>query len=502
MNYLLRSSAADEREPLDYEAIFGNDNGEDEDPRILAGYFVEQASLRKTYDKTRKLEIVKARKGMGKSALLSHLKFRLTSDTKPIDPTAVVIKVTGNELMGLADFSGRDSSLLENRWKQVICKRISMELANQLGFAGSDDTMTLVEAAEIEGYKGRNLVTSLLNRLGSVIEQSTKALTQGAVGIRSANPTDPKTLGYEQILKRIQESADRNVWLLVDDIDAKFVDTPDIQARIGAFFSAIRALAFSVEGVLIRASVRTDVWTNLRGMEDQDKLRQYVTDIKWSDDHLRNIFTKRILSYLQRDENPTFSNWNESDDYSRIIGQVFSGEFRLWSDRKADPLTVALMLAGKRPRWMGQLCKLAGSAAGALLIQQRHFNAVMSSFGQEKISDLIKEHVHQFSELQKVIDAFRNSEKSASRFKLISLIDKGFVSKLGADKIPPVNGFPFKNTEQIAELLFEIDFIVGEKKGKHTPFHDDPTLFASEENQQNKIPWMVNLSYRSFLKIH
>lgn len=501
MNQLPRSSAAEDRKPLDYDALFGNDSGEDEDPKVLAGYFIEQDSFRKACDKNRKLEIVKARKGMGKSALLSHLKYRLINGENPIDPTAIVIKVTGNDLMGLADFSGRDSSILENKWKQVICKRISLELATHIGFAATDEKIALVEAAEIEGYKGRNLVSSLTSRLGRFVEQSTKALSGGVIAIGGNSAASPSSIPFDQILKRIQASSEKNVWLLVDDIDAKFVDTPEIQARIGALFSAIRSLAFSVEGLLVRVSVRTDVWSNLREMEDQDKIRQYVTDIKWSDRQLRDIFAKKILSYLQRDGDLEFANWNESDHYAKVIEQIFAGEFKYGPDRHADPLGVAMMLAGKRPRWMGQLCKLAGNAAGNTLIQQRHFTAVMSSFGREKISDLIKEHVHQFSELQKVIDSFRNSERSLSRFKLISLIEKGFVNKFSEDRVPPVNGFPFQHADQIAELLFEIDFIVGEKNGKPTPFHDDPTLFASEANQQNKIPWMVNLSYRSFLNI-
>lgn len=501
MNYLTRSSAADDRTLADYEAYFGNDSGEDEDAKVLAASFIELHSFQKACDTARKLEIVKARKGMGKSALLSHLKYRLVDDANPIDESAVVVQVTGNNLMGLSDFSGKDASLLENRWKQVICKRISMELASQLGFAGSDDSMSLVEAAEIEGFKGKNLVTSLMNRIGSIVENTSKGLTNGALTIKVSNPTDSTNLAYEQILKRIQNSKPRNVWLLVDDIDAKFIDTPEIQARVGAFFSALRALAFSVEGLRIRASVRTDVWTNLRAMEDQDKLRQYVTDIKWSDDHLKTIFVKRILSHLQRDNDPNFRNWDEVSDYQRILGQVFTGEFRMGSERKGDPLSVAIALAGKRPRWMGQLCKLAGGAAGTQLIQQRHFAASMDAFGREKISDLIKEHTHQFTELQKVIDAFRGCEKTTTRFKLLSLIEKGFVNKFGVDQIPLVNGFPFKRVDQIAELLFEIDFIVGEKNGKHILFHEDPTLFDSEENQQNKISWVINLSYRSFLNV-
>ena len=438
---------------------------------------------------------------MGKSALLSHLKYRLTDEVHPIDRDAIVVRVTGNDLIGLADFSGTDSTLLENRWKQVICKRISMEMASQMGFAMSDDAMSLVEAAEIEGIKGRNLVSGLMTRLAPLIESASKATTKGILSLKTNNPTDPKNLGYEHILRRLQKSTDTTVWLLVDDIDAKYVDTPDQQARIGAFFSALRSLAFSVEGLRIRASVRTDVWTNIRSMEDQDKLRQYITDIKWSDDQLRNIFAKRILSFLQRNGDKAYINWDEQNDYLRIVNEIFSGNFRIGAEKKSDPLLVAMMLAGKRPRWMGQLCKLAGSAAGTALIQQRHFDMVMSSFGKEKISDLIKEHQHQFSELQKIIDSFRATEKTNSRYKLLGILEKGYIKKMGAEKIPHINGYPFQCADQLAELLYEIDFIVGEKQGRQTPFHEDPTLFSSEQNIQNKIPWMVNLSYRRFLGI-
>lgn len=501
MNYLRNSSIAEEREQVDYDVIFGNDNGEDEDPEVLAGYFLEHQSFTRASDKSRRIEIVRARKGMGKSALLSHLKYRLTQPHNPIDKEAIVIKATGNELIGLSNFTGNDASNIENRWKQVICKRISMEIANRIGFAGSDDTISLVEAAEIEGLKGKNLVSGLITRIGKAVNIAALAATNGAVSIETSNTTNPDRLGYEHILKRLQESKEKSVWLLIDDIDAKFIDTPELQTRIGAFFSAIRSLAFSVEGLRIRASVRPDVWTNLRGMEDQDKFRQYITEIKWSDEHLRRIFAKRILSHLQRNGNADYAQWNEQTDYSRILAQVFSGQFRIGSQKDSDPLRVAMMLAGKRPRWLGQLCKQAGNAAGTSLIQQRHFDAVMGSFGQEKISDLIKEHQHQFKELQKTIDAFRGSEKSLNKHKLLLLIERLFVKKLGPENVPNVNGFPFQSTDQIAEFLFEIDFIVGENGGKHTQYQHDPTLFASEQNAQNKIPWIVNLSYRKFLNI-
>lgn len=499
MLYIDSSSAAEDRKALDYEEIFGNDSGEDESPEILVGYFVEDESFNKVYDKTRPLEIIKAKKGMGKSALLSHLKYRLHDKLRPIDHDSIVIKVTGNELIGLADFAGTDSSLIENRWKQVICKRISMELANEIGFAGSDTSMALVEASEIEGYKGRNLVSGLMTRLGSVIESASKALSGGVLVIGAAKSIDAQTLKYEHLLRRVQESTERNVWILVDDIDAKFVDTPELQIRVGAFFSAMRSLAFSVHGLKIRASVRTDVWSNLRRMEDQDKIRQYVIEIKWTNYQLRSMFARKILVYLQRLPDKKYAAWNITDHYQNIIDEVFYWDYSKNDGWHRDPVQMAMVLAGMRPRWMGQLCKQAGSAAGTSRIEKRDFSTAMSQFGHEKISDSIKEHQHQFAELQKVIDTFRGGQGTYTRHKLFELLEAGFVSKIGAALIPPINGFPYKSVEQIALLLYQIDFIGGVKNHKYIPFHSDPTLFDCKANKQNQIPWQINISYRGFL---
>ena len=44
----------------------------------------------------------------------------------------------------------------------------------------------------------------------------------------------------EQALKNFQCKGERTVWVLIDDIDAKYIDDDDNQQRIGAFFSALR----------------------------------------------------------------------------------------------------------------------------------------------------------------------------------------------------------------------------------------------------------------------
>lgn len=480
---------------IDYDQLFGSDSGEDEDPRALRSYFVDLPEFKKFYDSNNPLVIVRGRKGMGKSALLKRLAIKLADANAKKD---IVIEATGNELMGMGNFGGGDQAYLENHWKQVICKRLCVEIGKRINVALTDNTISMVETAEIEGFKGSNLISALTDRIGGVL--------QGLLGV--AGDTDgpvasilKKGVGNPvQAVQQFQADRDRTVWLLIDDIDAKYVDDEQNQQRVGAFFSAIRSLAFSVKGLRIRASVRTDVWRNLRRMEDQDKIRQYVIDIAWKDPTLRSIFSKRILSYLQREGFAPAASWDTTIHYDKIVEQVFAGNF-LWDSKYLEPFIPIKILAGNRPRWMGQLCKLAGGNAGQSRIALHHVNAAMKEFGQEKVSDILKEHSHQFLDLVKVIDVFRAGKREYNRYQLTSLLKQNYSSKIEA--VPAINGYPYKEPDQIAEFLYQIDFVTARRppKSDFIPFQDDPDLFASGENQQNKIMWTINASYRNYLRI-
>lgn len=480
-------------ENVDYEAMFGKDSGENEKDQALKEYFVEVPEFRKFFSPTNELGFVRARKGMGKSAMLKILSLR----RKDENPEDIVIFTTGNELMGLGNFTNKGQAYLENHWKQVICKRICVEIGRKINFALTDVEMSMVEAAELEGYKELNILSALTERTGGMINKALAAVGGATILEESKKRGIPNP---EQALRNFQNKGDRTVWVLVDDIDAKYLDDEENQQRVGAFFSAMRSLAFGVSGLRLRASVRTDVWRNLRKMEDQDKLREYVIDINWRDDALRNIFTRRILAYLKREQFLPAQNWNEAQNYYDIFDQVFCGKFQ-WSKTTVEPFLPLKYLAGGRPRWMGQLAKLAGARAGTKRISEANILDAMQEFGQEKLSDIHKEHSHQFSSLDKLIQSFRGGRREYNRYQLLKHIVDKFVNKIV--DIPFINGYPYKDVEQLAEFLFEIDFLVAHRSGKSdfVTFNNDPELFSTEENGQNKIFWTVHSSYRNFLRI-
>lgn len=478
---------------VDYDSMFGNDSGENERDQTLKDYFVDLPEFRKFFNSENELGFVRARKGMGKSAMLKVLYLR----RKEQCPDDLVILTTGNELMGMGDFTGKSQAYLENHWKQVICKRICIEIGRRINFALTDLEMSMVEAAELEGYKNLNLLSALTSRAGGILQKALSA-AGGAEILASAQKRGVQN--PEQSLNAFQSKGERTIWVLVDDIDAKYIDDDDNQQRVGAFFSALRSLAFGVSGLRLRATVRTDVWRNLRKMEDQDKLRQYIVDISWRDDELRSIFSRKILSYLKREKFATALNWNETQNYYQIFDQVFYGKFQ-WSKETVEPFLPLKFLAGGRPRWMGQLAKLAGAKAGTKRISESNIYSAMQEFGQEKLSDIQKEHSHQFIHLDKLIQSFRGGKREYNRYQLLKAITDKFTAKIV--DVPAINGYPYRDAEQLAEFLFEIDFLVAHRTGKSgfVTYDNDPELFGTDENCQNKILWAVHSSYRNFLKI-
>lgn len=481
---------------IDYEELFGSDSGENEDPTALKDYFVDLPEFKKFYNEEKPLIIVRGRKGMGKSALLRRLAIQLKDKA---DSKNIIIETTGNELIGMGDFSGANQAYLENHWKQVICKRICVEIGKKINLAFTDNSMSLVESAEMEGFKGTNVVSALTERMGGFLQSVLASASPGAkidLAVKKKGVINPL-----QSLKTFQEEKNHTVWLLIDDVDAKYVDNEEFQQRIGAFFSAIRSIGYSVQGLKIRASVRTDVWKNLRKMEDQDKIRGYVIDISWKDSTLRSIFAKRILSYLQRKKFTPSLVWDPHINYDNIVKQFFR-ERMPWDNKKVEPFIPIKILAGNRPRWMGQLCKLAGEKANGGIICIEDLTYAMKEFGQEKISDIQKEHIHQFSDLPKVIDIFRSGKREYNRFQLISLIENSYVKKVGG-VVPSINGYPYLKEDQIAEFLFQIDFLSAHhlNKSDFSTYEHNPDIFSSNENQQNKLQWTINASYRNHLRI-
>lgn len=114
----------------------------------------------------------------------------------------------------------------------------------------------------------------------------------GAVKIPSANE-------YE-LIKRFQTKNIQNVWIYIDDIDAKFKNSEVECEHLSSFLTCCSYLVNDINGLFIRTSLRSDVWTAIAKTDESlDKVEEYFVDLKWNEYFIGNMIAKRIQRYME-----------------------------------------------------------------------------------------------------------------------------------------------------------------------------------------------------------
>lgn len=473
--------------------LFGNEAGEDENKDRLASYYLEKPENEIFFNSKRTLAFVRARKGVGKSALLNYANYKLEKKY----PKSMYISVKASDLISIKHPPAFGSSALEftNYWQECLCTRIAIEIGRNIKLAVSDDSIMIVEMSELLGFKGRNIVTALCDRYTQVLPKlvAEKKCPENAT----------------ELLKRYSNKENISVWFFIDDIDATFVNTPENKILISTFFSACRNIVNAVNGLFIRASVRTDVWAIIKDDEALDKCEQYMIDLKWSTEDTGRILSNKILTYFAshypQDENiQRVKQWYPGSQ-SQVFDFVFKGKFP-WGTQALDPYRPIHILSAGRPRWAAQLCKMAANDAykkNNSKISMSHINYVMFDYGKYRLSDLYKEHNHQCDQLKNIIESFRNGRKAYKTSELIDFLDEKFLKPV--DNPIFIENVKVNSALDIAHFLYRIGFITLDDdsfdNGKSfIRFEDIPDLLIPSNYNPNDI-WAIHPSYRTILHL-
>lgn len=407
------------RDDLINPKLFGNEAGEDEDKKRLTDYYLEKERNKIFYDAERKLGFVRARKGVGKSALLNYSAYKVEEKYKK----DMIINIKASELIALYECDDYQPLHYTNCWQQRICLRILNEIAKKIKFAATDDSMKIIENAEIMGYKGKNIISALSDRIYLHLDK--KIVEKKEYDKEIAN-------GFE-LLKRYSEEKNQKVWLFIDDIDATFVNSEDNMIMVGTFFTACRYLVNSVSGLNIRASVRTDVWTILRNFDEAlDKCEQYMLDLIWSTKDTGEILYNKLHTYFSieyPEMNLGEKKFKDDQSLNKIFNLVFNGQLK-WGENRVIPYRSIHILSAGRPRWAAQLCKIAAEDAFEKQkekIATGNVNFAMTEYGRFRMADLYKEHRHQCNNLQMIIEIFRNGDSAYNTPKLIEIIKERLI---------------------------------------------------------------------------
>jgi energy-coupling factor transporter ATP-binding protein EcfA2 len=462
----------------------GNEAGDDVPLTELFKYFYEQSQFKSFTAPKQPLLVVTAKKGVGKSALLRWVEGQLQQEHE----NDIIIRCKGADLSrSRFGLTGSGPMLPNDRireWMTRICTLINRAVAKKIGFAASDDNITLVESAELDGFKQRNIVGVLLDRLGRMLPSNS-----------------PEKIRAKEEVELFKRQGGRRVWILIDDLDATFQNTSEELLEMSTCFSALRYLSQEVEGIYFRVTLRTDVWPLIRRYDESlDKLEQYIMDIAWSREDFRGLLAKRVKAQLIDLGVPPPKHTFTESEYINLIMQ----DTMEWAEKHVPNYQVIYTLSYQRPRWGIQLCKLAQHRAtriGDYIIRKRHIDEVWGEYGTKRIADLVAEHKHQCREIEDLILAFRGISRLLERDQLFDWINRRIIPHVH----PKIEGRDVQSPKEVSRFLYRIGFIVARSDSaegyEHYTFDQMPDLLGTRTDEDFGFAWEIHPCYREALDV-
>jgi len=330
--------------------MFGPDSADSEEADDLEKYFVEFPRYRNIYSRSTKFLVARAKKGIGKSALLTHL-----SVTKKKGKNSIVVFTTGAHLYEFGNPTAATENEATNKWYNIIAQAVCGKLCDYIETPKTKSEFAIVRRCGSFGGKS-SIISNLISGL---------KLKMPFVGFN-----DFSNITFYRILSEyLNENPTQQVWFIVDDIDSTFKNDEHNVSTVSSFFNAVRTISNDFKNLHIRACVRKDVWTSIRReRESLDKCEDHMLDMEWSASGIRSIIANRIRSFIK------LQALNELDhldhkflddiDDSKIISLIFPGTFKWTNSDKFPVYRYIHVLSGGRPRWALQLCKMASAEAG------------------------------------------------------------------------------------------------------------------------------------------
>jgi hypothetical protein len=472
--------------------LFGNDAAEDEDEEIFNAYAMLRPEVNSFQDPKQKVQIARAYKGEGKSALLRLTKNRLLA----ANPDTIFVAATGATFS--PELTSTDSDAWVRAWKETLLRRMANEIGSQIGMAWTDDAISLVEDAEKSAFRKKNIVSAIFDRIK--VKQA-KLVKSGV-----ANP--------EPILKRWM-TGQPPVWFFIDDVDQNFQNTPSYKTKITAFFVACRQIANSVPQIVIRSAVRPNVWTIVkRDSESLSHVEQYMVDLQWTTNAIRTLLANRIRGHFSRrgQSEAVSDRMLRSDAYNAeetLIGLAFESPMRWGGGNETRPPHFVLStLSRQRPRWLIELCKAAVANKPARTAESKislnDLNAVLPSFGKKRIDDTVAEFRSLCPEVHELITAFAQQSERYKTADLITTITNRVLQAI----TPNIVGITGKPTPiEVAAFLFQIGFLSARRDNpdgtyEHITYSDNPSLLTARTNRDQGVGWEIHPVFRQALGLH
>lgn len=470
-------------------SLFGCEDAIQEDIDLLKRYSIDRPDCVDFYDYSKKLVILKAPKGVGKTTLC-----RLTNQSiqKQEDSISVFYKD--------ADISPTypKGTLTDwiRVWKRQLCKGIIEELCAGHKISFDTDILKAIEYSERSGARNESLYSFLKSR---VTIKSSK--------IESA-PDLPEKL--ENLVQRLSENTKKSFWIFLDEIDQNFSMDIDSVHKVSAAIIAARDLTSTISDLHIRITIRPNVWSLLISKIDAlANIRRSVVDLTWGEEHTKKMLASRIRCYAELNDefsmHPDFFLKRHTEDTEDwLLNQLFCREQFDLGQGSRPPHKIIHTLGVARPRWVISLMSTTTSKFQEKtrhLVNIHDIKAALTKYGQLRIEDLSSEYQSLCPSIHQLIWTFENCQSSFGSIH-------GLTQEIGHRVNFPVRieGITNPGLVDIVNLLHFIGFLdakrlISRKKYESILYGDIPNIatYDVRSPQDNHI-WEIHPAFRTALR--
>lgn len=285
---------------------------------------------------------------------------------------------------------------LKTLWKRSISKLVIMNLASHMSFSMGEDYEKALQWAYNTGYATRDFISRSAKILKPMYDKCISLDAESA------------SCGEHHALQRMIDN--KQIRLFFDDFDLDWHGKSSDILKIKSLLLSLSDMTSDMDGLSVRIALRTDVYEMIRNEEFSDKFESSLVKCQWNNQEIMKTLAKRICAYFNEpfDEKNTSNQKTLQYNIVQYLNFIFIPNFdqstRIWSN--APTHRVIYSLIRRKPRDMVKLCHSIAEEAyrkQLAIIDSSCFLAVLETYSQERLKDLVNEYVNQLPKLQDLL---------------------------------------------------------------------------------------------------
>ena len=481
--------------------LFGHEDAGKEDDSRLTSYYYKTLQYEDVMSDI-KLQIITGEKGTGKSALLK-MAYIETSNT---DIVPIWIRLDDLSELYSDILDSNNLYQLKTLWKRSISKLVIMNLASHMSFAMGEDYKEALQWAYDTGYTTRDFISRSAKILKPMYEQYISL------------DTEADSCGEHHALQRMINN--KKIRLFLDDFDLDWQGKASDVLKIKSLLLSLSDMTSDMNGLSVRIALRTDVYEMIRNEEFSDKFESCLIKCKWNNQEIMKTLAKRICAYFDKpfDEinttDPKTLQYNIVKYLNFIFVPCFDESTRVWAN--APTHRVIYSLIRRKPRDMVKLCHSIAEEAyrkQLTVIDSSCFLAILETYSQERLKDLVNEYVNQLPKLQDLLIRMAPTQKefqNKAGKRYVYSTDELYVKIQNIQQNMNISIYQAKceklcpaNFHQIAHFLYKIGFITGRKRNEsgkiERAYYDELPFLLNANVGDRGYSWEIHPAYRGAL---